>query len=155
MVVGSHSSLNKGFSLIELVVALGIISILALVAMPSFITQIKQDRLTNNANLLSAFYKYSRSEAVKQSKSVQLVDDNSSWLLKARENGVLVTINQFSATDSSIQISYVDRTISSTGEIDQVVNILVTDNDPSTTDYRFCILQSGQSWVDKAEENCI
>ncbi|BBN82977.1 hypothetical protein PA25_29620 [Pseudoalteromonas sp. A25] len=153
MTAGSEVSQN-GFSLIELVVALGIISILALIAMPSFVTQIKQDRLTNNVNLLSAFYKYSRSEAVKQSKSVQLIKENSSWLLKSRENGVLVTVNQFSATDPSIKIGFEDRTISSTGELDQAVNMLVTDDDTSTADYRFCVLKSGQSWVDKAESNC-
>ncbi|CAH9062457.1 hypothetical protein PSECIP111951_02693 [Pseudoalteromonas holothuriae] len=153
MVVGSKRV--KGVTLIELLVALSIIGILSIIAMPSFVQQIKQDRLTNTANLMSAFYKYSRSEAVKQAKSVQLVDNGSSWLVRSTDsNGQLQTLNQFSVTHSSISISYVDRTISSTGELNQIIDILISDNDSASDDYRFCVLQSGQSWINEAEINC-
>ncbi|WP_105166741.1 pilus assembly FimT family protein [Pseudoalteromonas sp. T1lg23B] len=152
MTVGSKYA--RGFSLTELIIALLIMGILASLAMPSFVKQIKQDRIVNNANYLSAFYKYSRSEAVKQSKTLQLVADSSKWLLKSQQEGQWVTVHEFSVGDDSIEVEYADRTITSTGEIDQALNLLITDNDVSTTDYRLCVLQSGQSWIGEADKNC-
>ncbi|OHU86168.1 MULTISPECIES: pilus assembly FimT family protein [Pseudoalteromonas] len=152
MTAGSKSI--RGFSLTELVITLLIAGILASLAMPSFVRQIKQDRVVNNANYLSAFYKYSRSEAVKQAKTLHLVASSSKWLLQSQTDGEWVTVHEFSVVDDSIEIEYADRTITSTGEVDQALNLLVTDNDDSTTDYRLCVLQSGQSWVDEADKNC-
>ncbi|CAM4073211.1 pilus assembly FimT family protein [Pseudoalteromonas byunsanensis] len=145
----------RGFSLAELLITLLILTMVVSLAMPSFVRQIKQDRIVSNANYLSAFYKYSRSEAVKQSKTLQLVADPSKWLLKSLIDGQWVTVHEFSVEDDSIEVEYANRVITSTGEIDQALNILITDNDADTTDYRLCVLQSGQSWIGEAGKNCV
>ncbi|WP_440054292.1 GspH/FimT family pseudopilin [Pseudoalteromonas sp. T1lg65] len=155
MTVGNNNTKQAGFSLFELIVALAIVGILTFLATPSFMHQIKQDRVVNNANQISSFYKYARSEAVKQAKSIVLTASEDKWLLQAQRSGQLAVLHEFSTTHESIAINYPDIVVSSTGELNQNVNILITDNEDSTVDYRLCILLSGQSWIAEAGQGCV
>ncbi|MBE0369689.1 GspH/FimT family pseudopilin [Pseudoalteromonas aurantia] len=153
MTVGNKRG-NKGFTLIELIIALGIIAILSVLAVPSFTKQVKQDRLINSVNQLSVVYKFARSEAVKSVETITLSRSDNSWLVQATRDGQVVTLKRFDPLHATIEIDLVDRIVRSTGELNLASNILVSDKDDSTADFRLCILQSGQSWVGKAVNNC-
>jgi prepilin-type N-terminal cleavage/methylation domain-containing protein len=153
MTVGKQN-VSKGFTLIELLITITIIAVLASLAGPSFAAFIKQDRLTTSANHLSAVYKFARSEAVKRVETITLTRMDNSWLVQTTRDNAVITLKRFEPLHESINVGLVDRVVRATGELNLASNILVTDKDNSTTDLRLCILQSGQSWVDKAVNNC-
>ncbi|MBQ4839476.1 MULTISPECIES: GspH/FimT family pseudopilin [Pseudoalteromonas] len=152
MIVGN--SKQRGVTLIELLVCVALVAVLASLAMPSVITYIKQDRVDSNVHLLNSAYQFARSEAVKREQTVKLVKQNSQWLVNTMVDGKEATLRTFTIEHESIYVGLVDREVRSTGELNQVSNILVSDNDNSTLDYRLCILKSGQSWIGEAAENC-
>lgn len=153
MTVGSKQK-QLGFTMIELLITLGLVSILAMLAAPSFAQFIKQERLVTTANQLSSVYRYARSEAVKRAQTVILTKQDNAWLVEIEEAGNRVTLRRFNSNYATVNADLVDRMIRSTGELNLQSNILITDNDNNTEDYRLCILQSGQSWLGKAAENC-
>jgi len=70
---------NSGFSLVELMVTVALISVVVAFAIPSMTEFSKNDRLTTNVNTLVGHLAYARSEAVKRSVQVSLcVSSNSS-----------------------------------------------------------------------------
>ncbi|AOT06676.1 GspH/FimT family pseudopilin [Pseudoalteromonas luteoviolacea] len=153
MNVGSAS--QRGVTLIELLVCVALVAVLASLAMPSVITYIKQDRINSSVHHLNSVYQFARSEAVKREKPIKLVKNNTQWDVTIVENQQAMVLRTFTIEHESIRVQLVDREIRSTGELNQVSNILVTDNDNSTLDYRLCILRSGQSWISEAAENCV
>ncbi|MGJ8693770.1 MAG: GspH/FimT family pseudopilin [Thalassotalea sp.] len=133
----------KGFTLIELIIVTAIIAILSLVAMPSFVQQVKQNRIVSNTNKLHSTYKFARSEAAKRDRIINLDESSGLWQVKL-EDEVLFT---FSASHSSISVTgLADQTIQATGDTTSA-NYLITDGDSSTSDYRLCIYVSGQSYT--------
>lgn len=145
---------SLGFTLLEVLITMTIIGILTAVATPSFITFIKRDRLVTNSNQLHSVFKFARSEAIKRNQSVSLKTSNKQWLVKTAINSTQTTLNIFETTHSSISVDLKNINISSTGELGQMYQILVSDNDRTTVDFTLCILQSGQSWLVEAPETC-
>lgn len=145
---------SLGFTLLEVLITMTIIGILTTVAAPSFITFIKRDRLVTNSNQLHSVFKFARSEAIKRNQSVSLKTSNKQWLVKTAINSTQTTLNIFETTHSSISVDLKNINISSTGELGQMYQILVSDNDRTTVDFTLCILQSGQSWLVEAPETC-
>lgn len=143
-----------GFTLLEVLITMTIIGILTAVAAPSFITFIKRDRLVTNSNQLHSVFKFARSEAIKRDQSVSLKTSNKQWLVKTAINSTQITLNIFEITHNSISVDLKNISISSTGELSQMYQILVSDSDSSTVDFTLCILQSGQSWLVEAPETC-
>ena len=91
---------NRGFTLIELVVAVAVLSILTTIAIPGFSRLIESTRLTSATNSLSAALQVARSEAVNRNAGVQVcpgndpTDCSQSWALGwqvtlASDNSVL------------------------------------------------------------------
>lgn len=133
----------NGFTLFELLFVTGLIALMALIAIPSFSQQIKEQRLVTNINKLHSVFKFARSEAAKRDRDILLDESNGNWHVTLN-NEVLVS---FIPTDSSISVTgLTDHPINSSGETVQG-NYLVTDSDYSTTDYRLCVYVSGQSYV--------
>jgi type IV fimbrial biogenesis protein FimT len=153
MIAGNKQK-SLGFTLLELIITLGLVGILAMLAAPSFTQFIKQERLTKTANELNALYRYARSEAVKRAQTVMLTKQDSAWLVEIEVEGDRETLRQFTSNYPTINAELVNRMIRSTGELNLQSNILISDNDGNTEDYRLCILRSGQSWLGKAAENC-
>ena len=63
---------NSGFTLLELLITVALISILAAFAIPSMRTFSQNDRLTTNINTMIGHLAYARSEAVKRSAQVSI-----------------------------------------------------------------------------------
>ena len=143
-----------GFTLLEVLITMTIIGILTAVAAPSFITFIKRDRLVTNSNQLHSVFKFARSEAIKRDQTVSLNTSNKQWLVKTPINSTQTTLNIFETTHSSISVDLKNINISSTGELGQMYQILVSDNDSTIGDFTLCILQSGQSWLVEVPETC-
>lgn len=71
--MGASNSLavrQRGFTLLELIVATVIVSILAALAVPSFRTMIANNRSATHANALIQIITATRSEAIKRNRSV-------------------------------------------------------------------------------------
>ncbi|WP_269619496.1 GspH/FimT family pseudopilin [Zhongshania sp. BJYM1] len=71
---------QRGYTLLELMVTLGIVSILAAVAVPSFNDVIRTQRLRSVASDLNATFQLARSEAVKRNTDVTVTRAGSSWV---------------------------------------------------------------------------
>ena len=69
---------NSGFTLLELIVVVALVSIVMMIAIPSMNTFTQNDRLTTNINALIGNFAYARSEAVKRSQQVSICVSNDS-----------------------------------------------------------------------------
>jgi len=68
----------KGFTVVELMVTLGVVAILTVVAVPSFNNMINSNRLTTTANEMVAGLNVARMEAIKRNAYTQFCSDSSS-----------------------------------------------------------------------------
>lgn len=66
-----------GFTLIELMVTLAIAAILLTMGVPSFVTLIKDNRLTAQVNEFVASVNYARSEAIKRGLSIRVCSSSN------------------------------------------------------------------------------
>lgn len=142
-----------GFTLIELMIGVAIVGILAMLAAPSFIEQIKRDRLVTTANQIQAAYRFARSEAVKREVSLQL-KGGASWQVVEVVNGNEVVLREVVNPYDTLSVVFPSVEIRKTGELSVASNILITDNDSATNDLRFCALLSGQSWLESGDSTC-
>lgn len=136
-----------GFTLVELMIVVGIVAIMAVLAFPSFSQQIMQDRVVTTANQLNSVYKYARSEAVKRDRDIKLVVSGENWQVKASVDGVETVLKEFVIQHQGVTVGLVDLTVWSTGEISAASEILIKDDNDNTVDYYLCILKSGQNWL--------
>ncbi|MDN3379625.1 MULTISPECIES: GspH/FimT family pseudopilin [unclassified Pseudoalteromonas] len=145
---------TTGFTLVELMIVVGIVAIMALLAFPSFSQQIMQDRVVTTANQLNSVYKYARSEAVKRDRDIKLVVSGAKWQVKAPVDGVETVLKEFVIQHQGISVGLVDRTVWASGEISAASEILIQDDNYKTVDYYLCILKSGQNWLAEKTAAC-
>lgn len=71
----------SGFSLIELMMAVSLMLILTLIAVPAMDTMLKHNTVRSQANALLALLQFTRSEAIKQQQTIQLTlsDTDEGW----------------------------------------------------------------------------
>ncbi|MBL4607770.1 MAG: GspH/FimT family pseudopilin [Pseudomonadales bacterium] len=70
--IPSKNRLDKGFTLIELMVVIAIAGILVSLATPSFTNMTKNSRMRSEANALLGAFAYTRTEAVKRGNTVRI-----------------------------------------------------------------------------------
>jgi len=71
--------MQRGFTIVELVITLLMVAILTAMAIPSFTTMIKNNRLTTQVNEFILALNITRSEAVKRGSSVTITANSSNW----------------------------------------------------------------------------
>lgn len=84
---------GKGFTLIELMITIVVLSILVTIAIPSFQETIRRNAVTATANDLIASLLFARSEAIKREKDVAIIASgnwSSGWeaFIDSNKNGV-------------------------------------------------------------------
>lgn len=86
--------MNKGFTLIELMITVAIMSIMLTIGLPSFQSIIASSRLTSSANAMVSALQLARFEALKQHKTVTISKREDEWqdgwdvFIDPNENGV-------------------------------------------------------------------
>lgn len=103
----------KGFTLIEMMVAIAILAILATMAAPSFNSFIDRYRVKRAGDTVSAFLINTKSEAIKRNKTVSAVITGSggTWCVGMTEAS---TCDCTTSGSGACQIDGVDRAIRST-----------------------------------------
>lgn len=116
MSLRSSRRVEAGFTLVELVIVVAVLAILVVMAVPSFQSTFRSNRVTSGANELLAMFSYARSEAIRSNvgngtvaaASVCASDDGvtcgGSW-----ENGWMVyrDLNQNGVPDANEILRYV------------------------------------------------
>ena len=107
--------LGRGFTLLELMVAIAVLAILATVGVPSFRALIQNNRVTTQANELVSALSFARTEAVKRGRDVEveITQVGSGWRADV----------EVDATDEKLRV--VDRGGSSVGIDDGDTVIIV------------------------------
>ncbi|MBQ0796602.1 GspH/FimT family pseudopilin [Zhongshania sp.] len=98
---------QRGYTLLELMVTLGIVAILAGVAVPSFNGFIQTQRLRSAANDLTTSFNLARSESVKRNVDVLMAPSQVLW-----SDGWLVKLGDGSTLYESAKLNGVDVTAS-------------------------------------------
>lgn len=92
------SPLAKGFTLIELLIAIAIVAILLALALPSFQSTIRSNRLATSTNQLTSAFSLARSEAIRNTRGAgvcgstngascaNVTDWSSGWLVWSDTN---------------------------------------------------------------------
>lgn len=80
---------EKGVTLLELLIALTIMSLTLTIGLPHFQALIVSSRLTASANAMMSALQLARFEALKQQKNVVVANKNGKW-----ENGWLVFVDE-------------------------------------------------------------
>lgn len=70
---------HRGFTLIELMVAVAVLAILLSIGVPAFGTMIDAQRLDNEAHRLMRSVQFTRNEAVRRNRHVLMQPVNGSW----------------------------------------------------------------------------
>lgn len=70
---------NTGFTLIELIITVAIMSIMLTVGLPSFQSTVASNRLTSTTNAMVSALQLAKSEAMKQHKTVVVRKKNNDW----------------------------------------------------------------------------
>ena len=145
----------RGYTLMEFIVVLSVIGILSAVALPSFSTQIKENRLSSYANELHNLYKFARGEAASKNEKIDLKFEDEKWTVTVQ--GTTEPISVYEPSYDAITVvktgsSILHVTITTTGAAQESAIFSISDENEDTEDYNLCIYISGQSTLNKTSE---
>lgn len=87
---------EAGFTLIELMVVLGVLALLALKGVPALTTYVTNSRIGETANVVVTTAALARNEAIKRNSTVTLVSDGSSLSLTYLAGTTVTSIRSLS-----------------------------------------------------------
>lgn len=138
-----------GLTLLELLVAMVIVSILAMVGVPSYNTFMANERFAVASNELYNAYRFARNEAIKTSRSMKLdamtVDDVKSWANGwevTNSSGTVLLVSK--KPHSSISVSGTAVTVEGMGSLSDG-NVTFSITGPDDKSSCLSVLSSGQS----------
>lgn len=146
---------QKGFTVVELMIALAIIAILSSVGVPSYKRFIEQGKFSQAYNNLYNAYRFARSEAIKTSSTMILDAKAGGWA-----NGWVVypaadqskILLESPAPQVGVSVSAATMTIKGLGSV-SATNVTTFTVVGASKTQKICILQSGQSYT-KATGDC-
>lgn len=97
---------SSGFTLIELMIVLVLLSIVATVALPGFSYVIESNRQTTVSNSLLGMLHYARTEAVRRSETTEVAPDGAGSFLVIDESGT--AIRQIEALPGDVTVVRTD-----------------------------------------------
>jgi len=117
---------NKGFTLVEMMVVIGIVAILALITVPNIISWRPKAALSGAARTLKADLELAKSRAIRDNATVTVTFDTASGIYRIRDNGGnlikfrQLTSSNISGTTFALNTVTFDRRgrSSSSGDID-------------------------------------
>ncbi|WP_281645138.1 GspH/FimT family pseudopilin [Parendozoicomonas sp. Alg238-R29] len=126
---------NNGFTLVELMVIVAIISILATVAVPGFNDFIQRNSVASEANRLISILRYARSEAVQLQRDIRVCQANATQDDCGTGNNGFLVIDAFNSKvlqatppfSGDLVISNVNITFSEDGSTGNAGAITVRD----------------------------
>lgn len=80
---------RNGFSLLELVLSLGVLLVISTIAVPVIVRSLQTYQLNSSASQLAGMMKFTKFEAIRQNAPVscQIVQQGGSWLIWVDSNG--------------------------------------------------------------------
>ncbi len=139
---------SKGFTLMELIITLVLVSLLAAIAVPSFTALTTRTRAESAANELASLLKYARSIAA-QSNASHVACQNGADIYVQRgvtcnNTGVLRTLAPESGVTFSASANAFPMVFSSNGTTANAPSIIVCRNSSTDASYKLTIQNSGQ-----------
>lgn len=130
---------TKGFTLVELMIAIVILAILASIAAPSFVRLIASQRVRAAAFDLHGDLSFARSEAIKRNSNVTFSPKNTSdwkggWDVKDASSNVLKT--QQALSGNLLATGGAGVTFGGAGRPSTTLSVTVKDDSLPTTDWR-------------------
>ncbi len=165
---------QNGFTIIELMIAILIASILLTVAVPNFLTLIANNRITSQANELIGGLNLARSEATKRGQRVSIcsstngtscatsTDWATGWIVFNDSDGDGVVageeiLRQWEAVTGNSTLTASANFITYQGDgsanISGDINISIPNGSASET-RRVCIALAGNIWTNRPSSSC-
>lgn len=132
-----HMKKANGFTLIEMMITIAILAIILSIAVPSFVTFTRNNRVTSQTNELVSAFNYARSEATRRGARVSLsaigANFNGGWCVHtgggcADPNAVLRSSQQLVDTTITTVPAFVNVTFDRFGRKDVPQNAADPDN---------------------------
>ena len=99
---------SKGFTLIELMIVLALVAILAFVAVPGFQMIVESNRQTSLTNSMLGLLNYARSEALRRSETVDVVQTGTRYEANVIAGGSTTTIREMETPRGASSITRLD-----------------------------------------------
>ena len=170
-----NKDLEHGFTIIELMIAILVASILLTVGVPSFKTIIANNRITSQANELISGLNLARSEATKRGQRVSICSSTNGtscasstnwatgWIVFNDPDGDGAVAN---ATDivrgweavtggSTLagSVNFITYQGDGSANVSANINMSVPDGNADET-RRVCVALAGNNWVNRPSSNC-
>lgn len=140
---------NPGFTLIELMIGLALLSILMVMAIPSMTDIIKNNRLTTQANEFITAMHLARSEAIKRGTAIDINATggawNNGWTVETTGGTVIRTFDALPAASNLTSTGgFTTFQYQSTGLIDNADTLQLCDDRTGETGRQISITSTGR-----------